>query len=49
MKIKNERKNKILLILYLSEIIPPIKLNNIIGIALDAATMPKLIAESVSL
>ena len=46
-EIENDRKVKILLTLYLSEIIPPKKLKNIIGIAVAAATIPRLSADPV--
>ena len=44
---KKDNKNNMILTLYLSAIVPPIKLKNIIGIADAAATIPKLIAEPV--
>ena len=47
--IDKDNKVKILLTLYLSEITPPKKLKNIIGIAVAAATIPKLKADPVSL
>jgi len=46
-EIENDSNVKILFTLYLSEIMPPKKLKNIIGMAVAAATIPRLSADPV--